>query len=261
MERDFELEYKELKQSETPDLWNRIEAGLSEKKIATVPFEENRNAYLKRFTVKKQTPWKRWGLLAAACLCVVIVLPAMMISLTNSEKSSSSADTASPAEESADGFAGGAEAGADMAETAENTASESEEDNGALEESESAAAAEPEAVSPDSMTLELTGGQILEEAVVQILSADTADEKEIYMATVKEPDADRILTEEMPICIICDADSEYGFPRGTRDETALKTGESYTVTLRYDEEYEQDESVESSENPVFFAVDVNIVEH
>ena len=29
MKRDFEQEFRALKQSEIPDLWNRIEAGLS----------------------------------------------------------------------------------------------------------------------------------------------------------------------------------------------------------------------------------------
>ena len=33
MKRDFELEFKELKLNEVPDLWNRIEAGLSEKNL------------------------------------------------------------------------------------------------------------------------------------------------------------------------------------------------------------------------------------
>ncbi len=61
MVRDFEQEFIELKQNEIPDLWNRIEAGLSEKKVtASVPEKEN--------TSFKKINWRRWGTLAEACL-------------------------------------------------------------------------------------------------------------------------------------------------------------------------------------------------
>lgn len=65
MKRDFEMEFKELKLNEVPDLWNRIEAGLSDKKIAKRPM------------------WRKWGTLAAACLCVVLILPALSMVLGN----------------------------------------------------------------------------------------------------------------------------------------------------------------------------------
>ena len=72
MERDFKQEFIELKQNEIPDLWNRIEAGLSEKKVtASVP--EKADSSLKSIN------WRRWGTLAAACLCVAIIIPAIAL--------------------------------------------------------------------------------------------------------------------------------------------------------------------------------------
>ena len=81
MERDFKQEFIELKQNEIPDLWNRIEAGLSEKKVtASVP--EKADSSLKNIN------WRRWGTLAAACLCVVIIIPAISMIIGNDESPS-----------------------------------------------------------------------------------------------------------------------------------------------------------------------------
>lgn len=75
MNRDFELEFKELKLNEVPDLWNRIEAGLSEKKIVA-PVSENM-AVSNVYKFGKKPRWIRWGTIAAACLCVAVILPAL----------------------------------------------------------------------------------------------------------------------------------------------------------------------------------------
>lgn len=76
MERDFEQEFKQLKQDEIPDLWNRIEAGLSEKQpVKAAP----------------KIVWRKWAALAAAIVCLIIVLPA--ISLTVIKGSSMSEST------------------------------------------------------------------------------------------------------------------------------------------------------------------------
>lgn len=97
MERDFEQEFRELKQSEIPDLWNRIEAGLSEKKNVT-PMSQSIAAQDKgyiadggnverivsdRKMTKKRFAWRRWGALAAACLCVAVMLPAFSLLIRN----------------------------------------------------------------------------------------------------------------------------------------------------------------------------------
>lgn len=64
MNKDFEKEYKKLMTEDVPDLWGRIEAGLEPKETA----------------VKKVNFWKKyrvWGTLAAACLCLALILPAL----------------------------------------------------------------------------------------------------------------------------------------------------------------------------------------
>lgn len=256
MERDFELELKELKQNETPDLWNRIEAGLSERRVP-----------------QKRMVWRNWGIVAAACLCVVILFPVMMIRFTGSAKSGNR-DCASSDEDRADGFMSGA-----VEENAASAPTEGSADgwmNGAEENAgadaaaggmpkDGAAAAEEESDAdlPELEIYSLTDGQILEEAVVRILRVDTVDGQDIYTAVVAESDADNILAEEMQIGMICDGGSEYTFPRGARDETALKIGESYSVTLRYETEYGQNREGESEENGgdvVFYAVMLSVVE-
>lgn len=81
MERDFKQEFIELKQNEIPDLWNRIEAGLSEKKVvASVP-EKAESSFMK-------INWRRWGTLAAACLCVVIIIPAISMIIRSNDSPS-----------------------------------------------------------------------------------------------------------------------------------------------------------------------------
>lgn len=256
MERDFELEYRELKQNETPDLWNRIEAGLSEKKIAALPLEnENKSIDIERFTVKKQTPWKRWGLLAAACLCVVIIFPAVMIVLTSSYKGSSSgrADTSAStelmeADTTSDSAASFNTAPTEAAEEgkAESGYTESAAANGgaadagslaggsetaASEDTETSEEAETEAVMP-----ELTDGQILEGAVVQILHVDETGEETVYQAIVLETDTDAMMENGMQIELICNDETQYDFVREPREEKGLKKEEIYEVSLKYEQD-------------------------
>lgn len=82
MERDFELEFKKLKLNETPDLWSRIEAGLTEKTPVTAISADKGLSDGKYKSVKK-IAWRRWGTLAAACLCVVLILPAISFVISN----------------------------------------------------------------------------------------------------------------------------------------------------------------------------------
>lgn len=89
MERDFEQEFKRWKQSETPDLWGRIEAGLSEKPIAASVFEGGkRSVYADgaatQYKTIRKTVWHKWGTLAAACLVAAIVFPAVSLMLKRS---------------------------------------------------------------------------------------------------------------------------------------------------------------------------------
>lgn len=207
MERDFELEYRVLKQNETPDLWNRIETGLPE-----------------RFVVKKRTPWKRLGLLAAACLCVVIIFPAMTAGLIGSHKSGSRANSASSAQENTS-----------MTEYIEDTAV----DNNMAGGSETAAmedAGISEEEKLEDVMPEVTDGQILEGAVVQILQVDETEEGTVYQAVVLEADMDAVVESGIQIELICNDETQYDFIREPREEEGLKKEEAYEVSLQYEQD-------------------------
>ncbi len=76
MKRDFEKEYRELKLNETPDLWNRIEVGLSDRKSVISAMEKS-PVKIGKYKSDKKMLWRTWGVAVAACLCVAIVFPAI----------------------------------------------------------------------------------------------------------------------------------------------------------------------------------------
>ena len=257
MERDFELEYRELKQNETPDLWNRIEAGLSEKKIAAVPSEnESKSIDIEHFVMKKQTTWKRWGLLAAACLCVVIIIPAVMAGLIGSSKSTSSgsADTAAGAADM--NTSSSAAASAELSEAFDTAPAEAAAEEGKAEPeytesttddagssmaggSETAAMEDTEASEEEAAEAaapEISDGQILEGAVVQILQADETGEETVFQAVVLEAETDAVMESGMQIELICNDETQYDFIREPREEKGLKKEEIYEVSLQYEQD-------------------------
>lgn len=254
MSRDFEQEFKELKQSEIPDLWNRIEAGLSERPM-TVPH------------VTKKIAWRRWGTLAAACLGVAIILPALTFFLRNNgERSGTSAEdtTAAPSTAAAPADTAAAEEwDAEDAAAADDVGMNGEAYTGMTESAsvEPAEAAEEETadMTTDGVVSEDTDaengprtptqgkemeksdlyaaikeGQVLEGIVLQITKAENTNAGVSYQAVVVQADADGILANGITIEIICNTDTEYTFPRGLREDQALKKGEDYEISLRYD---------------------------
>ena len=112
MKKDFEQAYKELAQNEAPDLWDRIEAGLSEKSTPesvkvriqiTKPAEQQKKREVLLYFVK-------YGTVVAALLCVVILIPvARTISFPKYYEGGSSSNTsaANTAQDTA-GVSGGA---------------------------------------------------------------------------------------------------------------------------------------------------------
>ncbi len=68
MNRDFEQEYQELAKMEVPDLWDRIEAGLTEK---STPVSSKKSVVIPFI--------KRYSTLAAALLCVILMIPVLGI--------------------------------------------------------------------------------------------------------------------------------------------------------------------------------------
>lgn len=138
MNRDFEKEYIELAQNEIPDLWDRIEAGLTEK---SVPETEEADK------PKKIIYWKRYAGLAAAVLCAAVVLPAFV--LTRRMGSSAPVDTSAPAEpcETTEEACGVAEEACEAPEEAYDNVAGYAETVGTASESTFDTAANPEAES------------------------------------------------------------------------------------------------------------------
>lgn len=83
MKKDFEQAYRELAQSETPDLWDRIEAGLSEK-----------SAPQKQKKIARLIPYTKYITVAAALLCIAILVPVLGTISRSSKGGYSGADTA-----------------------------------------------------------------------------------------------------------------------------------------------------------------------
>lgn len=119
MSRDLEREYRVLVNSEVPDLWARIEAGLEDKK--TAPETARIDMHITDFPeTGRRVNFKMWAGIAAACACIALVLPAMVrVGMSKGGSYSNSApgytaDTASPSADSS----GGAEDNAGREEAA-----------------------------------------------------------------------------------------------------------------------------------------------
>ena len=81
--KNFEAEYKELNQQDLPDLWDRIEAGLSEK----IPAPVNKVFWTKRRI-------KTFTTMAAVLVCLIVAIPAVMFLRKNQFNISSTSGTA-----------------------------------------------------------------------------------------------------------------------------------------------------------------------
>lgn len=234
MSRDFEKEYIALAQDEIPDLWDRIEAGLSER---TAPETKQISK------TKTVSFWRKYAGVAAAVLCVAAAIPAFMLTRRVNKSAS---------------FEAAAEAPAEAAQTTEECAVEetdeavydttTESGAGSMEEAscETAesydAAAMPEAARKEAGVEDLNEGilllenisvQITEEKYVDTKEADKVEdsvEGTLYKAIVlQDPSGtfsadeqieiyiprdftlDMIVGNEFKIDIVCDADGEYPF--------------------------------------------------
>ena len=102
MKKDFETAYKELANTEVPDLWDRIEAGLSEK---SAPAETKAEKNKKTAPVNKKTKiavfMRKYSALAAAIVFAIILIPTMIVMKKSDSKfmSESAYDEKAVAEE------------------------------------------------------------------------------------------------------------------------------------------------------------------
>lgn len=77
MKKDFEQAYRELAQKEAPDLWDRIEAGLSEKSTPVLQKEQTETGETTRKQNKTASllSYRKYVTVAAALLCIAILIP------------------------------------------------------------------------------------------------------------------------------------------------------------------------------------------
>ncbi|MDD6811513.1 MAG: hypothetical protein PUD93_06595 [Lachnospiraceae bacterium] len=272
MERDFEQEFRQMKQDEIPDLWNRIEAGLSEKTDAVASSGEERsiqhNTEIDREETDRIVPmhknaWKKWATLAAAVVCLLLVLPAISLTRRNFSQSESSemADSyvseempyeeEAPCEEQAAEEAmedteasSAAEEGIAMEDAAEAETEEMQANKTMREEAKEEMAATGNVDSlEDSAAADTAGsgnitpdeGQFFRPVMVQIADITEAGGEVLYQVVLQETDETGFLSKGSEIEIACNAQTEYDFPRETRQEQVLKTGEEYQVSLCYED--------------------------
>ena len=78
MNKNFEDAYKTEVQQNIPDLWNRIESSLPEKKVAGVVEHKKEVKVTNTGKGKKKSPyvWMKWASLAAAAVLILLMLPA-----------------------------------------------------------------------------------------------------------------------------------------------------------------------------------------
>lgn len=229
MERDFSQELKSLQQNEIPNLWDRIEAGLPEKK---------KNA---AFTVT----WQKWAPVAAACLCLAVVLSVLVmqtgfIDPQGRNDFAATGDAAAEVTEEAaeSGVADGC-AEADGADAAGGIAAADESDT-AAEQSENLT--ESAVLADDMQETEAAGqeeggsldGQLLQGITVQILEAETIDGENFYRALILQSDDEAVLKEGAEIEITDDGETQYDVRFAPREEKRLKEGECYEVSLRHE---------------------------
>ncbi len=208
MSRDLEREYRAFVDSEVPVLWTRIEAGLEDKK----PASENVRTDLRitdfpvtdtptENTRDRKVKYKVWAGVAAACVCAVLIVPAMVRNVGIKGESGQTADTAPQA--------AGAYEAADTAKQ-EAAACEEEVNAAAADGSDS----EKSVVSGmDAAVDTANGGMAMEEgawsepgsfhATVEILDMDVSmDSGILYTAKILSSDQPGIETDS-EIQIFC----------------------------------------------------------
>lgn len=95
MSRDLKQEYEAMLDQEIPDLWSRIEPRLADKKATQNVEPKGKSIRTRRI---RRSTIAVWGSLAAACVCLAIILPAWRGNVknadgTNQTASAESADT------------------------------------------------------------------------------------------------------------------------------------------------------------------------
>lgn len=233
--KSFEQEYRKMLQEELPDFWSRIEAGIAEREKRLsgmadwrgMPPEEEGNTLFgqeeaqiqPREFSRRSSLLKKYSLLAAACLCMAVVVSVLYGGLADSlpGKGAASAEPAAPME---------------IPASEEMPASEETSGiSGSLEES--APAGREEAVEegyilsgPGEEIPGLADGTVLPGMEVRILEASQMKYHTVYRAEVRKGNDIFSAGEELEIL----AEEGQGEP--------LAEGEAYCVDLIYDSQWE-----------------------
>jgi len=154
MNKSFEEEYKSLAQSDLPDLWDRIEAGLSEKNTVSVPFVINENEEIKDNKKSVLVLFRRYQTVAAAFLCLIILVPAFLVMHQISGGVKNNSEATQDAVPPMTMYAAKEEAPAEEAAMEEATMEEAAMEEAAMEEAEMAEADAEESITSESPAAE-----------------------------------------------------------------------------------------------------------
>lgn len=108
MSKNFEEEYKNLAKKELPDLWNRIEAGLTPRPNGVCAdhetyTEQSEKAFEKQQVQNEKKPgrkpvfWYKYKSVLVAAICVIVILPTILLFSTNEKASKGSANESAAA--------------------------------------------------------------------------------------------------------------------------------------------------------------------
>lgn len=169
MNNNFEKEYRKKIQEEAPDLWNRIEEGLADKKADKQVLEFHNKT--------KRNKIIKFSSFAAACICLAIVLPVFIFTEKNYSDKISSTENIESVEKPSTifEFEAAAEEESEVAEAA------TEESESASEEmSEETSAEEASVTETKNMKVTIQGYAQLENSFIyeMIVEEDNNDEFE-----------------------------------------------------------------------------------
>lgn len=258
MSRDLEREYRALVNSEAPDLWARIEAGLEDKKTAPeTAGTAASDLHITDFSMtdaQREQPrirkanFRVWAGIAAACACVVLIVPVMLragMSKGGSYSNSAPNFAADTAPQSADS-SGGAEDNAGREEMAYEYGNEKSDflqgnaQTTADSDMNGAGAADGAQVMEEAAAEESESYSF--HATVEILETDLRmDSGILYTAKVLSSDNSAIAADS-EIRIFSSAVSAEGV-------TMLEVSQTYDLVLR------EDHSGETGQEPTYLLVD------
>lgn len=263
----FEKEYRQMIQEDMPDLWGRIEAGLKEKEFrkeaadGTEKQEEVKRGQEEGLRERKGTykkwfsaGWKRYAVTIAAGLCVLLMIPAALFSISfqsgmgeyssstapaeaeetyGTETDSAACDTAIPEDTAAESSGAADRAWESMeAGTGEEAAESTEGEKNAAAGGTGNENAGGKAERSDGEGKEEAGGwniediadgTVIEQVHIRVLEKTDMQYHTVYLVTVEQDDSG-LLTEGTKLRILSD------------DSAGLEEGAEYRVSVLYSED-------------------------